>query len=155
MRSALLTASLCKIQLAQCISKLLWTDGRMACVQVIAAALTLKSTGLNFSSPKVFSSTPAGLICKSFLFSLLLIKSLVANNNGALLGFFFLIFILKRMSRTAEKFWRHCVSNMYVTGNLSDRGPAVAAVAFCIPCPKWWQDPSESEKALIGITSMH
>lgn len=109
MRSALLTASLCKIQLAQCISKLLRTDGPMAYVQVLAAALTLKSTGLNFSSLKVFGSTLAGLICKRFLFFILLLKSLLVNNDGVLLGLSF--FILKSMSKTAEKLWRHRIKH--------------------------------------------
>lgn len=27
----------------------------------------------------------------------------------------------------------------------------MSAVAFCVSSLKWWQDPSESEKALIGI----
>lgn len=103
----------------------------MAYVQVLAATLPLKSTGLNFSSPKVFSSTLTGLICKSFLFFLLVIKSLLVNNDGVLLGLlFFFFFILKSMSRTAEKFWRHCVSNIYVTENLLDRGPTDVCSCF-------------------------
>lgn len=45
---------------------------------------------------------------------------------------FYLVFkfILKSMNRTAEKFWRHCVLNMYVTGNLSDRDPADVCSCF-------------------------
>lgn len=50
MKSAFLTASQCKIQLAQCISKLLRTDGLAAYIQLLASALTLKSSGLNFRS---------------------------------------------------------------------------------------------------------
>lgn len=49
MRSALLTASLCKIQLVQCISKLLGTDGLTAYIQLLASALEKQWFEFQFS----------------------------------------------------------------------------------------------------------